>query len=662
MTQDAEHSPPLPAPGRPAASAPPPAGTVFVGGAIAAGLGLGALAVVVLLLWITSPYPDGGAGEALRAAAGLWLLAHGAELVRTDTLTGAPAPIGLTPMLLTVLPCWLLYRAARHALEPPDESVDDEDDIPYPDVMLPAGEEMPGASAPEPAAAPGPAPRKAALTLLCGYLLVAVCAVLYASSGPVRVEPLSALLHVPVVAGASAAAGTWAALGCPYGSPPPFVRRALAAVPARLRGWFTRDRVAAAAGAAAAGTVVLLSGAAVLLAGSLAVHAGAARESLLQITAAWSGRAAVLLLCLALLPNAVVWAAAYGLGPGFAVGTAGAVAPLGITAYPLLPSFPLFAILPTPGPAEPLPLAASAAVSIAAGVTVAYAAVPRRSADLARSGAGETAGIAALGSLFCALVLTLLAYAAGGSLGVSVLATFGPSGRLVGAAALAWTTAVSVPGALVLRWLRRRVALGGMPAERPAEVAAAAPARPVGAVALAGAAAASSHPPGAPRPAASARIPAGSHRRVRTERHERRGRGRGRWWTGARAARAVGAWLGFGSPRAVRGACADTPTLSFATRTPVEALPVRPAPAPFPAAPAAACGPGPGPEARGERRGWFGRRARPKGTRSEGARAGAVVPAWHDSRARQVRWAALRESGGGLVPDFEPRDANPDRG
>ncbi|WP_367135171.1 MULTISPECIES: cell division protein PerM [Streptomyces] len=654
MTRDAEHSPPLPAPGRPAVSAPPPAGTVFVGGAIAAGLGLGALAVVVLLLWITSPYPDGGAGEALRSAAGLWLLAHGADLVRTDTLTGAPAPIGLTPMLLTVLPCWLLYRAARHALEGPDEAADEEDETAYPDVMLLDVEEP--AAAPRPALS-GPAPRRAALTLLGGYLLVAVCAAVYASSGPVRVEPLSALLHVPVVAGASVAAGTWAALGFPCGTPPPFVRRALATLPARLRGWFTRDRVAAAAGAAAAGTVVLLSGAAVLLAGSLAVHAGAARESLLQITAAWSGRAAVLLLCLALLPNAVVWAAAYGLGPGFAVGTAGAVAPLGITAYPLLPSFPLFAILPTPGPAEPLPLAASAAVSLAAGTTIAYAAVPRRSADLARSGAGETAGIAALGSVFCALAVTLLAYAAGGSLGASVLATFGPSCRLVGAAALAWTVAVSVPGALVLRWLRRRVALGGMPIERPVEAAAAVPARPVGAVALAGAVAMSAASSGSARPAASSvRIPAGAHRRVRPERHERRGRGR--WWTGARAARAVGAWLGFGPPRAVRGACADTPTLSFATRTQVEALPVRPAPAPFPAAPAAACGP----EARGERRGWFGRRARPKGARPKAARAGTVVPAWHDSRARQVRWAALRESGGGLVPDFEPRDAaNRDR-
>uniref|UniRef100_UPI0035714EE6 cell division protein PerM n=1 Tax=Streptomyces hiroshimensis TaxID=66424 RepID=UPI0035714EE6 len=655
---------------------------MLVGGAIAAGLGLGALAVVVLLLWITSPYPDGGAGEALRSAAGLWLLAHGADLVRTDTLTGAPAPLGLTPMLLTVLPCWLLYRAARHALEPAEEPEDDHDDlllypeaVPFeeltPEEVLAMSPPLaPVPTEPPVPAEPGPcpAPRKAAPALLGGYLLVAVGAVLYASSGPVRVEPLSALLHVPVVAGASVAAGMWAAAGRPYGTLPPVLRRALAPVPARLRHWFTRPRSAAALRAGTAGTVVLLSGAAVLLAASLAVHAGAARESLLQITAAWSGRAAVLLLCLALLPNAVVWAAAYGLGPGFAVGTAGAVAPLGITTYPLLPSFPLFAILPAPGPAEPLPLAASAAVSLAAGATVAYAAVPRRSADLARSGLGETAAIAALGSFFCALVITLLTYAAGGSLGASVLATFGPSCRLVGAAALAWTTVVSVPGAIVLRWLRRRIALGDTSAE-PRVTAASAPG--LGVVALAG--------------APSARPAAGTHRRVppgRADRPRKARRARARWWTGAPAARAVGSWLGFGVGTGARaagaGVRADTATLSFARpgagpawsaepgATAVEALPVRGAPAGSApvglAAPAAA----PASGTQTVRRGWFGRRrAKESGRRGRGA---AQVPAfdaaaWHDTGARQVRWAALRESGGGLMPAFEPRDAGPpDRG
>ena len=85
----------------------------FLGGALAAGLGLGSFAVLVMVLWISSPYPDSGPGSALHVAASLWLLAHGAELVRTDTLSGVPAPVGVTPLLLLVLPAWLMQRAAR---------------------------------------------------------------------------------------------------------------------------------------------------------------------------------------------------------------------------------------------------------------------------------------------------------------------------------------------------------------------------------------------------------------------------------------------------------------------------------------------------------------------------------------------------------------------
>ncbi|WP_425385432.1 DUF6350 family protein [Streptomyces himastatinicus] len=48
--------------------------------------------------------PDG----ALHVAADLWLLGHGADLVRSETLTGHPAPVGLTPLLISALPCWLI--------------------------------------------------------------------------------------------------------------------------------------------------------------------------------------------------------------------------------------------------------------------------------------------------------------------------------------------------------------------------------------------------------------------------------------------------------------------------------------------------------------------------------------------------------------------------
>ncbi|MZE77485.1 hypothetical protein GTY57_10830, partial [Streptomyces sp. SID5475] len=65
---------------------------------------------------------------------------------------------------------------------------------------------------------------------------------------------------------------------------------------------------------------VLLCGGALLTAGSLAVHGAEARDALLALDGTVPGRAAVLLLCLALAPNAAVWAAAYGLGPGFTAG------------------------------------------------------------------------------------------------------------------------------------------------------------------------------------------------------------------------------------------------------------------------------------------------------------------------------------------------------
>ncbi|MHC0433542.1 cell division protein PerM, partial [Streptomyces sp. O3] len=152
----------------------------LLGGALAAGLGLGALAVLVMGLWISSPYPDSGPSGALHVAAGVWLLAHGTELIRTDTLSGAPAPIGLTPLLLVALPGWLLHRAARDAVYAGD-----------------------GATA----------PRGALCGVVAGYLLVGAAATAYATGGPLRPDVPSAALHVPAVAVLAAAAGAWTGHG-----------------------------------------------------------------------------------------------------------------------------------------------------------------------------------------------------------------------------------------------------------------------------------------------------------------------------------------------------------------------------------------------------------------------------------------------------------------
>ncbi|WP_372459374.1 cell division protein PerM, partial [Streptomyces huiliensis] len=396
----------------------PGAGRAFLGGAVAAGLGLGVFATLVLVLWIVSPYPDSGPAGALHIATGLWLLAHGADLVRTETLSGGSAPVGLTPLLFSVVPCLLIHRAARQAPMPPDdaEHADDSEDAEYAEYAgyaeyveyagtacesesadprrHPAGERTDAAGnrndatgarhgasdgRPVPWEAPWEAPllparlpvpplppRTAFTALLGGYLLVSAAAVLYASSGPIRVDPLSALIHVPLVAAVPAAAGVWMAVGCPPWTPSARVRRVCRLVPGCVRRWFTAPHVVAVARAAAAGTAMLFGGAALLLAASLAVHAGAVRDAMDHLTVGWPGQLGVALLSVALLPNAVVWTAAYGLGPGFAAGVDGLVAPLALPVVgspdrPPLPPFPLLAALPAPGEAGPAGLAGAAA-------------------------------------------------------------------------------------------------------------------------------------------------------------------------------------------------------------------------------------------------------------------------------------------------------------
>ncbi|HET6859070.1 MAG TPA: DUF6350 family protein, partial [Streptomyces sp.] len=390
-------------------------------GVIAAGLGLGSLAVLVMVLWISSPYPDSGPAGALHVAAGLWLLAHGTELVRHDTLSGVPAPVGLAPMLLIALPVWLAHRAARDALDPEQER-------------------------------PRPSSRSAFWGVTIGYLLIGVAALLYASGGPLPAAPLSAALHLPVVTMAAAAAGVWTANGRPYGPLPGWI-------PGGVRDALVRPRLLVALRAAAAGVMVLVGGGALLVATSLVWHAGSAQGAFLQLTGVWSGRFAVLMLAVALVPNAAVWGAAYGLGPGFTVGTGATATPLVAAGSPALPHFPLLAALPAEGRGTVWSLA-SFAVPVAASMVIVWFTVRRAAPVFAvREEAWsrrETALTAALAGVGCAVATAVLAALAGGPLGTGDLAEFGPSWWLTGAAALVWTVTLGVPGAVLLRAWRLR--------------------------------------------------------------------------------------------------------------------------------------------------------------------------------------------------------------
>ncbi|WP_284453818.1 DUF6350 family protein [Streptomyces sp. MRC013] len=402
---------------RPAAAA----GRAFARGLAAAGLGLAAFTVLVMAAWIGSPYPDGGPAGALHAAAGLWLLAHGVELVRPDTLSGGPAPVGVVPLLLSAVPLWLAHRAARDVLEP-------------------------GGTRPR------PAPAGAVYAVSAGYLVVAVGAALYALGGPLEARPLSAVGHVPPVVVLAAAAGAWSACGRPLGP-----------LPQRLPEWVrrapARTRSLAAARAAGGALLALLAGGALLVVGSLAWHGGAAYASLTGLSANWAGRVAVVVLALALLPNAAVWGAAYALGPGFELGVGATVTPLGVAGVPAVPDFPLLAAVPG-GARGGWAAGVAVLVPLAAGLVAGWCTAEEAAPPLARRdetwSAARTAGAAALAAVVCGVVAAALAAAASGPLGSARLADFGPVWWRTGAAALAWTAVVAVPTALTLRIWRTR--------------------------------------------------------------------------------------------------------------------------------------------------------------------------------------------------------------
>jgi hypothetical protein len=178
------------------------------------------------------------------------------------------------------------------------------------------------------------------------------------------------------------------------------------------------------------------------------------------MTDVWSGRLAVLLLAAALVPNAAVWGAAYALGPGVALGGGSVAGPLGVSSGPLLPTFPLLAVVPEPGPGSPLTWSAGA-VPVVAGLTVAWfvagAAAPRHGERDEAWSRGSTAMAVAVAAVLCGLLFAGIAMAAGGPMGVAGLAEFGPVGWLAGLAATGWTALVGVPVAVGLRARRVRV-------------------------------------------------------------------------------------------------------------------------------------------------------------------------------------------------------------
>jgi hypothetical protein len=460
--------------------------TGLVGGAAAAGLGFAGLAVPLFLLWIVTPYVQVGPGGALHLAACVWLLAQGAELLRPDG-----APLAVPPLLVTALVLLPLYRFAVRTAGPRPDAVDDEPDG-FEDCRdfedcgdfddfgdFEGFEDETGA---EPAEREPGHPGSALLGLAAGYLLVTLVIVVAAAAdtpGGLRAaDPLdafgrTALLALPVAAlgvhrgAAGRALPGWLRLPHRVQLPtwfrlPGWARRSSAGPDEAAPGhWSALNAArtlhplhapggpAVALRAALGGGAALLGGGAALLAASLLLHFGAAGALAAQTAPDLAGRLALLLLCVVLLPNGAVWAAAYALGPGFALG--GRLAPLTVAVPSAPPTFPLLTALPTAGGGLTAMLVL--AVPVVSGAVV--SGCVGRAAERLGWRAVATAGVAFGAAVGTAVLAALCAAASGGSLGTRALAAVGPSPWWTGLAALCWA-ATGVPGALLVRLLLSR--------------------------------------------------------------------------------------------------------------------------------------------------------------------------------------------------------------
>ena len=202
--------------------------------------------------------------------------------------------------------------------------------------------------------------------------------------------------------------------------------------------------------------------AAALLAGAaLVVHASGFRLASNELSPGPVGSGLLLLAGLAYLPNAVIWAMAYVIGPGFAFGVGTVVAPTGSVLGPL-PLFPMLAALPSSPPVPHATGAGPVALSLLAIPYLAGAVGGVLTVRTAPSPSIEAAPLWGLAAgVLAGLATGALALVSGGPLGTGRLATVGPSAwqvALVAALEIGVASAITAGLAnyVVIRRLRTR--------------------------------------------------------------------------------------------------------------------------------------------------------------------------------------------------------------
>lgn len=201
---------------------------------------------------------------------------------------------------------------------------------------------------------------------------------------------------------------------------------------------------------------------------ALALGAGDARSTLDRLGTSGAESFLLVLGCLLLVPQAVLWSSAFLLGPGFTVGTGTVVAPSGVLLGPL-PLLPILGALPDEGE-----LGGVWAAHLAVPTLVAAWIVARRHArvGLVRWEGSLVAGAGA-GAL-AALMLAFVTSLADGAAGPGRLAEVGASAGEVLLAALPAFVLGGLAGAALGTWWARRRPQPGASATAPDDATASA--------------------------------------------------------------------------------------------------------------------------------------------------------------------------------------------
>jgi hypothetical protein len=360
------------------------------------GVGLLLCMAVTLIGWfLADAGAHGQTTDALRVGADAWLLGIGSDL------RAGGIPVGVTPLGLSAVLALVAFRTGRWAAR---DAVDDAS------FGLAVG-----------------------VTVIL-HLVLAVFVAVLATQGDGSASVPRAMFGAVLLGGLASGSGLAAGSGR--------LARVWAGVPGHVRS------VLSGATAAVAGVLACAS---LLVAIALLVSFNDAATTFSALGLSAGDALMLLVVSVLLAPNAVLLGVGWLSGPGFALGTGTSVTAAAVTLGPL-PAFPMLAALPGPG-AQPGWYAVLLALPPLVGVVAAGLAQHRYAVTAWDSSAlrGFTLGLSA------AVVLTVLAGWAGGSLGTGRMAHLGvPVGGLLITLVGGMSIGGLVGGSAVAAWQRRR--------------------------------------------------------------------------------------------------------------------------------------------------------------------------------------------------------------